>query len=340
MDSRKLSKILLNEPSSNWPGDLKDERVRLDILPARDKDVLRERIREAVERKKIGSIQKKRRQRRIIWTAAAVLLLASAGGMFRFFSGQEHGPSYNMKIVRQSGALRIERDNKNVTPRVSDFIRESDALFLDKRSSIVFSAGPALFQLQGPAAVVFARLREKELLFRVDRGRIAVRSEGPKHGRIVWEAKELRFLLIGTVASLEAGEERRLLTVLEGVFEVRSRDGSALRVVEAGRSLLAKNEESATDLPDTRALQPEERSALLVFKNRMERISRGQPVLDEQLDLKTEEEIRRHYGALHTVALKDGREYRGFAVRSDKLVRVHTIFGVVDLNHKEVEFIR
>ena len=295
--------------------------------------------------------------------AAAIFLLVLGAGGFaysRLFGPGAFTP-YELETVEARGATELRRGATLLSLKKTVRIREGDRLFLKKHAGVSLTAGKALFYLQGPADVLFRKIRrtdELELVFFIEHGIIAVRSpqdqapgvpppDNSRPGgfasekrRVAWESRGIVYILKGTVAELRVSEKGRTLSVLKGAFEVKSEKNPA-QTVTAGQASVISMQDLAQGKPsETRPLSADNLAKLQALEARLARIAAGRPVLDARLRFNSEEEIFKHYGELHEVLLKDGRYYRGFAVIDGNLAEIHMILTTATLNRADVESIK
>jgi hypothetical protein len=275
------------------------------------------------------------RTNRRVWmaSAAAVAIAILVGGIY--FASRP--PETLVRSLRGEGVA--VRAGDEIPLAQGDAIHSADLLELKSGARVEFEAGAGLqIALEGPAIlrVVTSSAGDSPVHeFFVARGVITARGEPGRPRSVVWRTQFNEYRLKGTVAQLNVQTHGETLRVAEGAVFVASAAPDAPpaeRLVNAGQAIVTPIVDDRPGQPVIRALEPMERAALEAADEA------GEPRPADPPRFKTEDEIRQHYGFLHSLRLKSGRAYRGAIVDLDRAqIRFETVDGVFVFTRDEVE---
>lgn len=329
MNSDDLADRLLEEPHEKWPPHLRSLRETNVRLPETTRALLKREVKKA-----------KAAQARRTWLVrSAALLLLGCGvaiGSWMYF-GRGTGMESVAVLHARGGGIQIAGSPER-SPKVLPL---GQSIVLGPGSSLLLAFGPLSIEARGPANFRIERKDASGFSFAAQSPSafVAFAPPGDPHVAIEWQFSATRIELTGTMLSASSTSDRRLkVSILEGAVnleETRS-DGSAIsRKLSAGQAF----ERPADGPGHAYSLPPKERDHLQKLQQRLQDLRAGKPVIDAEVRLESERAIAAHYGALHLVTLKDGRDYRGYAIRGERQVTLHTPSSVFVLDSGSVSSI-
>jgi len=326
MNQDDLTDKLLNSPPENWPEAWRRLSLKKEKAPDSVRSAMRAKLGEELARKK-ESTRVSLLSRRSPWMAAAGLAAAACVLVAIWFFRMPGGDAYS--VVHLRGLPQVEGKNAGKLQEDAK-IQTGDRVILGPMDRMAFVSGNTMLFLSGPARI---KIEDKKTIF-VESGIISLRTKGPGE-EIVWKTAEHTYRPTGTVASLQAGEKTERLSVLEGSFIIASPSGESVSIGAQKEALIESGRP-----PQITPLSEENRQQLQNARERMERIEKKLPLLDEDLRFSSEEEIIQHYGKIQDVLMKDGRSYRGILLEQGESVVIQTVFGIVRAQKGDVESVK
>jgi len=338
MNKKELSKLLLNSPREYWPGVWKSISLPMMEMPENVRSNIQSLINETVESNKI--IKRKRMQS--VWFAAAILPIAVIlGVVLKYYSSDPH--DFIFQVSHKSGNIELITENQNNPVKISNKIKSGNTIHINGKGKLFFRAGDnIIFQISGPARIKVKTRNIKNILnmnFYIYYGSIALRSKkshakSPIKMNVIWETKRLIYRMKGTVARLSVDRDTEAIKVYKGAFTVRNRQSDKSVSVAGGQVLNSRNNRI-----DIKKLTDKDIKDLELLVQSIAVIEKGEKLLEPLKKFKTHEDIFAYYGFLHSVTLKDGRVFTGYAAKRGNEYKVHTLYGIITIQNKYINSI-
>lgn len=344
MDNKTLTEILLEEKSDHWPERYRQLRIPLRSPSAETRAKILQTIAEAVaeeERRQTneGCIQNTANtggnfrifRLRSFRLAVAALIPVAAVGVF--FLIRSVG---NMELVvtAYSGRGQLIRNGQSSPLAIGRSLQKGDRLILTEGESLSLLIKDIVLRMRGPGKYQISRLNTSDiidLIVYIERGRIQVQSPYDSTKHLVWRTPTADCTMTGTRAELQVGEELQELVVSEGEFQIRFTKLPDMVRVGAGQAYRWPISLSSGDpLPNVEPIQkviPEKAA-----RDDIDTEGEG----DRSLTLG---EIKKRYGSLQRVHLADHRTYVGHVISRGRLIRIHTTYGIIEVDKELVRSI-
>lgn len=300
----EMMKTLLESPPSQWPAGI---RQAVSGSPPESVDA---KVLAAIRAMPEPSGFQIVRYRFHFAAAAAVVL-----GFMAFLWFANAGTNLHLQ---HSGAAILEREGKVIA---LDTIRNEDILTTGPRASVILTQGARIFRLQADSRI---KLKDTNpLRIELVDGGLLLDSGGQHDFAVVWQGAELRPL--GTQAKFEVHGERLEMSVVSGAFSFQ-KDSTTETIQTKERIWISRDAITRSNLSSAE-FQAIERE-LVALKD----VSKE--------DMSSLESIKRFYGSLQSVRLRDGKTLLGFYFVRNGQPFLHTIDGVIPLLSKQIEEVR
>ena len=360
---------LLEEDRSSWPGtwrrlgrsgreelspDEADALTRTTINAFRNRETHLSEL-EKKELKRAGLLRSGKFVYFLPVIAAGILvalLLPRFHPLTKKINAPEPGkiaPRPSSFIVFTRGKNAVLRSGQRFRAIRGSALTSGDILSVSSGGNLVFTWGARVtHEIRGPGLleIVKNNIKNKEtqkniLSLRLHKGELAVLSENTaKKPQYVWQAENLRFVPTGTFARLKYFKRFMKLDVLEGGMKVQ-RPGSEQGPIIRGASLyIYFSVFKSGALPKSRALFAGEEQELNSRKKYLQDLRKRFSSPDESGEKKetfrTEDEIRRRYGSLQEVHLKNGKRLRGYYFSRGGRLFIQTVQGLYPLRREDI----
>jgi len=342
MKIEELTEKLQHDSPAEWPGFLKELDFEYNSMP--------EDIRVSVQ-KKIDETclkQSKKMQRGITrWHIAAAAVIPAAFALTLFLVLSSSGTGVNaLEVARARGSADFIIGEKRKPLEPGNTLSEGNIIDIGKGGEVFLKTeSKTILYIAGPAKVELQRVRggkEADFRFTIHHGSIAIKTQksrnrrNPESEKVVWENRNTIYTMKGTMAQLLIKSNSRKLNVLTGAFEVSNSQNQTKYSVKKMESLNIDREGRVSVLGLSRI----DLNRIRGLDRRMGQLAKGKMILEPNVRLNTNEEIRRYYGNLHRIVLHDGRLFIGFAKKQGSYYHVHTYWGTVKLQISNVKSIK
>lgn len=363
MNFKELAARLLNNEPESWPKKYQD-LGNIPKLPKNIDDKINRAIQDAVSESKedntnLLNLEKRKNKSKNyrIWATAASLALVTGIGLYIYLN-----QTYSQT---KSGLITIVFGTADLTENFSGNEQKHSTRQLNPanltKPGIVFTSGSKLQTHTGSAAqIIFSNgikirigsdtkyiLLPNQVAEKSPSARLKSRFDSKLLGKMYFESdklpKDTEFVVHtptavatvqGTIYNIEATTNLTTLVVYEGQVEVVATAKENRAVIQKGQRALidAKGNIIISDLTiGDKAWKSSYDRKDKVFKKY------GTGPLNDDLELDSVGAIKKHYGRLYQVILKDGREYTGFPSLHNHLVQVHTTYGVIEIDESDVK---
>ncbi|MBL8018070.1 MAG: FecR domain-containing protein [Leptospirales bacterium] len=220
--------------------------------------------------------------------------------------------------MQHSGAAILEREGKVIA---LDTVRSEDILTTGPRASVVLTQDARVFRLLADSRIKLKNT--SPLRIELVEGGLLLDSGGQHDFVVLWQGAEFRPL--GTQAKFEVHGDRLEISVVSGAFSLQKY--STTETIQANQTIRIFRDAITRSNLSSAELQAIERE-LVALKD----VSRE--------DMSSLESIKRFYGSIQSVRMRDGKTMVGFYFVRNGQPFLHTIDGVIPLLSKQIEEVR
>ncbi|MBX7056762.1 MAG: hypothetical protein K1X75_01760 [Leptospirales bacterium] len=314
---------LADEDVRNWPPLLRDVRQPLEAMP---EELLHTLINATAAVAKSRREARFARLRPYLLTAASLIL---ASGLAIYFWQAASASGVDILFFRGVGAIGdLQFDAQHKPSRLPN----GRTVTLETGARMLLPVGGGQLEVQGPARFQLTGTVPLQLQLHSGVFTIMSSNQGAGPAWILFQGGK-EYAPLGTALKLSVlPNDSAELVLVHGRIRISSATGerefvagSLLRLGSDNLSLVRSARLSAAQL---------QQAGQELERLRAERS--GAIGLDGAVDFSSPEAIRRHYGSLQQIVLKDGRSYTGYALSSPGRISIHTVFGIVQVPTAEL----
>jgi len=333
----ELSRLLIDSDPPEWPAAL--SALKMDPVSA-DRDAEAKALL-SHPAGRFGQ-EKKSMKKSVLWSLAALLLVAVGVGIYFTRGGMGGGeaPAGVIQIVFGKASLTEKEQARELT---AGGLPESGLPFAEggelktgpvSAAQLIFRGGIVSRIGENTRITLTRSLVQKgaaETQIGLD-GQFSYRS-GPLQGSFAVRTPTAVASVRGTEFVLNGATALTILAVHDGQVDLEAvATGNKARVmagqratVDAAGNILVGPLQAGDTIERAQFQRDDE-----VFRKY------GTGPLDTNLELDSEEAIKKHYGRLYTVRLLDGREYTGYPSFHGSVLQIHTTYGVIEMDRAAV----
>ena len=290
--------------------------------------------------------------RRPALIAAGLLLLLGASLAFFYLRSPGTGGDPDLSIppivykgppvrgLGGKGKTLLIRDSKRTRAGRGTAIIVGDILSIRRKGFVEFGWGlEGVFRLEGPALLEIRALQGlKSVELELHYGSLYLL--GKKHGSLTLHTEFNSYRMIGTMARLYRKDSREELEVLEGAFELRSKNQTKAQI-GAGQAVYMEESSapggagvmSETALARLRRYRDALSGLITRERNRIR--METEPATNLTLP-----EIKKRYGSVYTIRLKSGKILKGYYLSHGDSISIISTEGRLKLKSAEVDKIK
>ncbi|MCE9599069.1 MAG: FecR family protein [Spirochaetia bacterium] len=305
MNMDKLTQIILKQPPAEWPRGV--QQAITDSPPESVDAAILARIRQEPESLAILPFKRFR-----FPLAAAATLVMTLGAFVWFTSGPGLAVEY-------AGAVIVQRQGKIV--QRSERVAEGDHYTTGPRGAVVMKQGRKVFRLLADSQAILRNTRPLQV--EILEGALILDSGGEHNFTVHWRGMELKPL--GTQARIEVRGDILQVSLLSGAFALNN-DLQTYRI-NANEKVLVSSEKITQQ-----KLSPAE---IKTLEAQFEWIGDTSAA-----SLSSIASIRKFYGSIQSVRLRDGTQLIGFYFVRNGQPFLHAESGLISLSSKQIQEIQ
>lgn len=166
----------------------------------------------------------------------------------------------------------------------------------------------------------------------IEGGTIYFKSESlPPGTEFILQSNLATASVRGTEFIMTANEEYAEILVREGQVDVKAAIGTKTAEVKGGQKALVDRLGNIT----VSNITDRDQGKFDIMTAKL-----GDRKIDDAKEFTSDDEIRAHYGTLFEVQLVDERVYNGYIVRNGDQVKIHTTYGVIELDNSMIQNVK
>ncbi|MBE7439387.1 MAG: FecR domain-containing protein [Spirochaetales bacterium] len=334
----ELSRLLIDRDPDDWPASLAGLKMDDPGLAGRDAEA---RALLAHPAGAASRQEKKSMNKSILLSLAALVLVAVGVGIYLSRGGQSDVPAGVIQIVFGRASLALQQESRELTasqlPPAGLPFAEGSILKTGPASAaqLIFRGG-IVSRIGENTQVTLTRSLVQEAGSELTEigleGQFSYRS-GPLKGSFAVRTPTAVASVRGTEFNLSSSPALTILVVHDGQVDLEA-------VASANKARVMAGQRATVDaagnilVGPVQAVDTIERAQFQRDDDVFRKYGTGP--LNTELELDSEEAIKKHYGRLYTVRLLDGREYTGYPSFHGAVLQIHTTYGVIEMDRTAV----